>query len=119
MRQCGAHLHERTRLLGEKLCAVSAAGNVKRLNSYHLAGADLSVADISGRTALHLAALHNHPNCVEFLLENGADINKKDMLGHTPSDLAELVKAFDSLKLMSKNGKKSSTSQNSDKCNCR
>lgn len=66
--QCGAHLHERPKILGEKLCTASASGNITRLISYRLAGANLSEADISGRTPLHLAALHNHTACVQFSL---------------------------------------------------
>ena len=83
------------------MCAASAIGNSTRLESYHLAGADLSVADISGRTPLHLAALHNNAACVEFLLHNGADLSCKDMLGQTSFDYAKSAGASDVMRLIS------------------
>ncbi|XP_016840542.1 L-asparaginase 1 isoform X1 [Nasonia vitripennis] len=86
--QCGAHLHERGRLIGERMCSAAAAGNLARLRSYHLAGADLSQADVSGRTALHLAAEHGQSAVVQFLLEHGAETKASDKLGMTAKDVA-------------------------------
>lgn len=65
-----------------------------------MAGANLSEADISGRTALHLAVLHNQKACIQFLVKTQVDSTKKDVMGQTPSDIAKLTKALDSLKLM-------------------
>ncbi|XP_015591117.1 L-asparaginase [Cephus cinctus] len=98
--QCGAHLHGSARLIGDEMCIAAAAGNLTRICSFHIAGADLSQENVSRRTALHFAALHNHIPIIEFLLNNGADPNLTDMLGHTPSDLAELVGATNALKLL-------------------
>jgi hypothetical protein len=39
-------------------------------------------------TALHLAALGAHLECVETLTEYGADVNARDLLGNTPLHLA-------------------------------
>ena len=71
------------------MCSAAAAGNLTRLRSYHLAGVDLSQGDASGRTPLHLAALHSHPTIIDFLLQNGAEIEARDMLGKTASDVAK------------------------------
>lgn len=68
--RCGAHLTGSARGLGEELCSAAARGIIKRLQSYQIAGADLSQPDISGRTALHLAALHGHIDVVQYLLKN-------------------------------------------------
>ncbi|XP_014226538.1 L-asparaginase isoform X1 [Trichogramma pretiosum] len=86
--QCGAHLHERGIVIGDRMCRAAAVGNINRLRSYHLASADLSQADISGRTPLHLAAMHGHAKCVEFLLERGVDLQASDMLRLTPELIA-------------------------------
>lgn len=40
--KCGAHMTGSARALGENLCAAAARGLVKRLQSYRLAGANLS-----------------------------------------------------------------------------
>ena len=40
------------------------------------------------RTALHGAALHGFKSVVEFLVENGADLQATDATGRTPLDLA-------------------------------
>ena len=57
--QCGAHLAVGSNTIGEMLCGAAARGNLQRLTSLALAGADLNQPDISNRTALHLATQHN------------------------------------------------------------
>ena len=41
-----------------------------------------------GRTALMLAAIHDHRRIVKLLLARGADLNAKDLWGHTALELA-------------------------------
>jgi len=82
------------------MCAAASVGNTNRLQSYLLAGADLSQKDVSGRTPLHFAALHNHPETIEFLLEHGADPHCLDMLGQTAAELAETVRAENATRLL-------------------
>lgn len=86
---CGAHLTGSSRGIGEQLCAAAARGSLLRLQSYQLAGADLAQPDPSGRTALHVAALHGHLHIVEYLLKNLDNFYEKDMLGLTPLDYAK------------------------------
>ncbi|XP_039961428.1 L-asparaginase [Bactrocera tryoni] len=85
---CGAHLTGSSRAIGEQLCAAAARGSLVRLKSYQLAGADLAQPDPSGRTALHLAALHGHASLVRFLLDIVDNPKEKDMLELTPLDYA-------------------------------
>ncbi|XP_053984145.1 L-asparaginase 1 [Hylaeus volcanicus] len=87
--QCGAHLHGSAYLIGEKICAAAAVGNVKRLTSFYLASADLSQKDFSGRTPLHFAALHNNVQALKFLLDYGVETTCYDKMGLTPYDLAK------------------------------
>lgn len=85
---CGAHLTGSSRAVGEQLCAAAARGNILRLKSYQLAGTDLFQADISGRTALHVAALHGHVSTIKYLLPFAGNINKTDHLGLTALEYA-------------------------------
>ncbi|XP_067641032.1 L-asparaginase isoform X2 [Eurosta solidaginis] len=85
---CGAHLTGSSRGIGEQLCAAAARGALLRLKSYHLAGADLAQPDPSGRTALHVAALHCHTELVKYLLDFYDNTLIKDMLDLTPLDYA-------------------------------
>lgn len=48
--KCGSHVTGSARGLGDSLCGAAARGLVKRLESYRLAGVDLSLQDASGRT---------------------------------------------------------------------
>ncbi|XP_018300054.1 L-asparaginase 1 [Mycetomoellerius zeteki] len=98
--QCGAHLHGDAVLISENMCAAATAGNTKRLQSYLLAGADLSQKNFSGRTPLHFAALHNRTEAIEFLLDHGADPHCVDMLGQTAADLAEAMQAASAARLL-------------------
>ncbi|XP_037937308.1 L-asparaginase-like isoform X1 [Teleopsis dalmanni] len=97
---CGAHLTGSSRGIGEKLCAAAARGSMKRLKSYQLAGADLTQPDPSGRTALHLAALHGHEDIVRFLLPFHENLEETDLLGLTPLDYATRAKHFTIVNLM-------------------
>jgi ankyrin repeat protein len=63
----------------------------QRLNdfSYDYRGRQVpSPRAIAHRTALHGAAMRGFNSIVEFLAENGADLNAKDANGRTPIDLA-------------------------------
>ncbi|KAG8222017.1 hypothetical protein J437_LFUL002778 [Ladona fulva] len=98
---CGAHMTIPPKVLGEKLCKAATRGDVTRLKSYKLAGAKLSEADYSGRTALHLAALHGHRDCIAYLLKQ-KQVNRdaEDMLGYTPLDYAEKANNNEIISLM-------------------
>ncbi|XP_076637888.1 L-asparaginase isoform X1 [Colletes latitarsis] len=85
----GAHLHENAYLIGEKMCAAAAVGNVKRLKSFHFANGNLSEKDLSGRTPLHLAALHNKVQTIKFLLDHNVETNSCDKMAMTPYDVAK------------------------------
>ncbi|KAK3954393.1 hypothetical protein QBC32DRAFT_368602 [Pseudoneurospora amorphoporcata] len=60
-------------------------------------GLNLDATDIQGYTALHLATLNHHPNCVFYLLERGANAQLVDGNGHLPSFYAsgEIKRNFD------------------------
>ncbi|KAG9463008.1 hypothetical protein GDO78_022624 [Eleutherodactylus coqui] len=48
-------------------------------------GADLNFEDpVTYYTALHIAVLRNQPGMVELLVQNGADINKRDRVRQLP-----------------------------------
>lgn len=86
--KCGAHMTGSARALSENLCVAAARGFVKRLQSYRLAGANLSQGDFSGRTALHAACLHNQKEVLEYLLKNSVDTTVTDHLKMRPQDYA-------------------------------
>ncbi|ALC48613.1 CG6428 [Drosophila busckii] len=86
---CGAHLTGSSRAVGEQLCAAASRGSLKRLQSYQLAGADLSLPDPSGRTALHVAALHGFVELVHYLLPFMENRHEQDFLGLSALEYAK------------------------------
>ncbi|XP_014470680.1 PREDICTED: L-asparaginase-like [Dinoponera quadriceps] len=91
LRTCGAQLHWEPRIISDKMCAATVVGNIKRLQSYRLAGANISQANFSGQTPLHFAILHRRTKIIKYLLEYGADPRCIDMLGQTPADLVKIA----------------------------
>ncbi|HXG46952.1 MAG TPA: ankyrin repeat domain-containing protein, partial [Methylomirabilota bacterium] len=53
-----------------------------------LLGADVNAVNREGRTALHGAVLLGDQEMIRFLVENGADLEAKDMYGQTPLSIA-------------------------------
>ena len=70
------------------MCTAAAVGNTNRLRSYNFANADLSQAELSGRTPLHHAVLHGHISTAKFLIEHGAEAKSRDLLGMSAIDVA-------------------------------
>ncbi|XP_001662477.2 L-asparaginase [Aedes aegypti] len=91
--KCGAHLTGSIRAIGESLCSAAARNLLHRLESYRIAGADLSQADPSGRTALHVAAMYGNLDVTQYLVKYYAEVNAVDYLGLTPLDYAVKVNA--------------------------
>lgn len=68
-------------------------------------GASINQADKYGRSPLHVAAAVDYPEMVNFLLENGADINARtEGELQTPVHFAARNDAANSLKALIKRG---------------
>ena len=70
-----------------------------------------------GWTALHYAVNYGQKHLVEYLIVKGADVNKKDFLGkNNPIDVLSNVNRGEIVKLLNKNGAKSSGGVNIHFC---
>ena len=56
-------------------------------------GSDVNHTDHTGNTALHTAAQRNYATVVQFLADNGADLNVANTAGRTPLALAKRAEA--------------------------
>ncbi len=65
---------------------------------------DINFVDKHGYTALDLAVIHNSPEIVEILLENGANPNIKDKNGYTPLHRAVIRYSYKIVYLLLKYG---------------
>ncbi|XP_047512406.1 L-asparaginase 1 isoform X1 [Pieris napi] len=88
--QCGAQLTSvDVKLLSELLCVAAKTGIVAKFESLKIGGADFNIKDEMGQTALHKAVICNNPDIVQYLLNNGAEVDARDVLGFTPLDCAK------------------------------
>jgi ankyrin repeat protein len=68
--------------------------SILSLKMLHEAGADLTMRDLDGNTALHLAYMYNSRDCVRFLeTVPGIEPESLNMAGKSPLDMAGRGKA--------------------------
>ncbi|MBR1438783.1 MAG: ankyrin repeat domain-containing protein [Synergistaceae bacterium] len=65
-----------------ELLVASFGTNVKKVSDAISDGADIEARTEKGYTPLMIASMFGTPDTVKFLIENGADINAKDMFGN-------------------------------------
>ncbi|KAL0819473.1 hypothetical protein ABMA28_007577 [Loxostege sticticalis] len=87
--KCGANLSSvETKTLSEMISLAARRGSVHKLKLLKMAGASLDVVDEMLQSPLHKAVLSNNPAVVQFLVDNGASKEAKDVLHYTPLDYA-------------------------------
>lgn len=89
--QAGAHLSVPGLQLADELCTAARNGNVKRLESFHLAGANFYEVDATKRTCLHAACEANREPVVQFLLSIGVCPTTRDVYDRTPKEVAQVL----------------------------
>ncbi|XP_041966738.1 SH3 and multiple ankyrin repeat domains protein 2b isoform X3 [Alosa sapidissima] len=70
-------------------------GHVQHLEHLLFYGADMSVQNASGNTALHICALYKQENCARVLLVRGANKEVKNHRGQTPFQVAIIAGNFE------------------------
>ncbi|XP_035224089.1 L-asparaginase-like isoform X2 [Stegodyphus dumicola] len=98
--KAGAYLNLPPLIIGEMLCSAAKQNNLRRLESLLLARADPNEVDSTKRSALHYAVEINSKDIVTFLLNHGANVSAQDIYGHTPCDIANILKRSDLLELL-------------------
>ena len=102
LKACGAHLHLSALELGEELGSLARLGLKKRMSCYKLAGASLNACNLSRQTPLHCAVETGQLKVVQFLLEHGVEMTKKDVFGRTPQDIAKVLNKVEITNLLQK-----------------
>lgn len=75
-------------IVSKKLRAAASDGTYEEVFQLVQGGANVTVSDTKGRTALHFAACRGDANMVKLLISYGASVNQKDSNGNTPLHLA-------------------------------
>lgn len=87
------------------LCLAISKGDINKVKEIIAYGVDVNDTTLRGMTPLMYAAIYNQVEIVELLLEKGANLDKKDNMGHTVFDHAKLSKSDAVLEVLKK-GKK-------------
>lgn len=74
--------------LSATMMQAAAKGDVAKVRAQLAAGARPSAGNPIGQTALHIAAIWNHVEVGEVLIEAGADVNARNKYGATPLHFA-------------------------------
>lgn len=70
--------------LEQEFLSAAEQGNLALLKHYLDKGVDINTTNRQGRTAIVNASLNKHYECVTFLINAGADINKQDQTCFNP-----------------------------------
>ncbi|MEY0232849.1 ankyrin repeat domain-containing protein [Providencia manganoxydans] len=68
----------------QEFLSAAEQGNLDILKSCLEKGVDINITNRQGRTAIVNASLNKHYECVKFLINAGADINKQDQTCFNP-----------------------------------
>ncbi|XP_030475988.2 potassium channel AKT1-like [Syzygium oleosum] len=75
--------------VGRFSCTAAELNNLDLLKEIVRYGGDVTLPKSNETTALHVAVSEDNVEIVKFLLDRGADIDKPDIHGWTPRDLAD------------------------------
>ena len=75
-------------LYNEDLLAAAESGDDSFVCELLAQNANINICTLDGNSALHLAALKNHPSTTDLLLQNGADFSAKNSNQNTALHLA-------------------------------
>lgn len=94
--------------VGHFACTAAEQNNLQLLKEIIRYGGDVTSARNNGTTALHVAVCEDNIEIVKFLLKQGADIDKPDVHGWTPRDLAD-QQGHEEIKILFQTTKESKT----------
>ncbi|XP_078153292.1 potassium channel AKT1-like [Carex rostrata] len=97
-------------------CMATEANNKGWLESIIKYGGDVSAKNKDGETALHKAVCDGNIELVEFLLDNGCDMDTPNNYGYTPRHLAD-QQSHEEIKSLFEARKKDSNTEKSTKIN--
>lgn len=88
------------------LCVATAYGNLPILSCLVENGADINAAtnSVRGHTPLMFAVHENHIDAVNYLLDQGADVNVQQESGYTALHIAAATGYFNALRCLIKHG---------------
>lgn len=86
--------------LNSEFLLAAEQGNADALKACLEKQVDINVTNRQGRTAITLASLNKHYDCVEILLKAGVDINKQDQTCFNPFLLSCLTNDLTLLRLV-------------------
>uniref|UniRef100_A0A1D1Z8U8 Potassium channel n=1 Tax=Anthurium amnicola TaxID=1678845 RepID=A0A1D1Z8U8_9ARAE len=75
--------------VGQFACTAAEQNSLELLEDIVRYGGDVTLPRSNGSTALHPAVCEGNAEVVRFLLDHGAEIDKPDLHGWTPRDLAD------------------------------
>eukprot|EP01119_Soliformovum_irregulare_P025616 TRINITY_DN953_c0_g1_i1.p1 TRINITY_DN953_c0_g1~~TRINITY_DN953_c0_g1_i1.p1 ORF type:complete len:819 (-),score=301.90 TRINITY_DN953_c0_g1_i1:59-2515(-) len=76
---------------GMELLRAVARGDLAEVQKLVASGVDVNSSDYDKRTALHVAIGTRNTELVQYLIEQGADLEATDSFGHTPAQEAHRV----------------------------